>query len=43
MLATYMRRLRKNNLEIRIVGSSGRPQQLDYEFESTRVNSQPST
>ena len=26
MLATYMRRMRKNNLEIRIAGSSCRPQ-----------------
>ena len=26
MLATYMRRMRNNNLEIRIAGSSYRPQ-----------------
>ena len=26
MLATYMQRMRYNNLEIRIAGSSGRPQ-----------------
>ena len=28
MLATYMRRMRNNNLEISIVGSSCRPQQF---------------
>ena len=28
MLATYMRRMRNNNLEIRIVGPSCRPQQF---------------
>jgi len=31
MLATYMRRMRKSNLEIRIVGSSCRP---DYGVRS---------
>ena len=28
MLATYMRRVRNNNLEIKIAGSSCRPQKL---------------
>ena len=28
MLATYMRRMRNNNLEIRIAGSSCRPQKI---------------
>ena len=28
MLATYMRRMRNNNLEIRIVGSSCHPQKV---------------
>ena len=28
MLATYKRRMRNNNLEITIAGSSGRPQEV---------------
>ena len=32
MLATYMRRMRNNNLEIRIVGSSCRPQLTGAQF-----------
>ena len=32
MLATYMRRMRNNNLEITIAGSSFRPQSCMYAF-----------
>ena len=34
MLATYMRRMRNSNLEIRIAGSSRRPQQATRDFLS---------
>ena len=47
MLATYMRRMRNNNLEIRIAGSSCRPQQLlaiivKFEFKKLRLCSNSS-
>ena len=33
MLATYMRRMRNNNLEIRIAGSSCRPQLENFFYD----------
>ena len=46
MLATYKRRMRNNNLEIRIAGSSCRPQEVKYywskhacsDYEEKKVN-----
>ena len=38
MLATYMRRMRNNNLEIKIAGSSCRPHfKIDPSIVSTRT------
>ena len=37
MLATYMRRMRNNNLEIRIAGSSCRPQKANLRGAPTQA------
>ena len=42
MLATYMRRMRKNNLDISIAGSSCRPQQRFCVKSRVRVFDYPS-